>query len=53
MDLNNIVGFKAVDKNGNERQVTLQCDEKQLKTLLAITEAVLSVDDTRTDNSDI
>ena len=31
----------------------LQCDEKQLKTLLAITEAVLSVDDTRTDNSDI
>ncbi|HCS15230.1 MULTISPECIES: helix-turn-helix domain-containing protein [Clostridia] len=31
----------------------LQCDEKQLKTLLAIAEAVLSVDDTRTDNSDI
>ena len=31
----------------------LQCDEKQLKTLLAITETVLSVDDTRTDNSDI
>lgn len=23
MDLNNIVGFKAVDKNGNERQVTV------------------------------
>ncbi|MCG0154190.1 pyocin knob domain-containing protein [Phocaeicola vulgatus] len=23
MDLNNIVGFKAVDKNGNERQVTI------------------------------
>ena len=31
----------------------LQYDEKQLKTLLAIAEAVLSVDDTRTDNSDI
>ena len=23
MDLNNIVGFKAVDKNGNERHVTV------------------------------
>ena len=23
MDLNNIVGFKAVDKNGKERQVTV------------------------------
>lgn len=31
----------------------LQCDEKQLKIILALTEAVLSVDDTSIDNSDI
>lgn len=31
----------------------LQCDEKQLKIILALTDAVLSVDDTPTDNSDI
>ena len=31
----------------------LQCDEKQLKIILALIDAVLSVDDTPTDNSDI
>ena len=31
----------------------LQCDEKQLKIILALTDAVLSVEDTLTDNSDI
>ena len=47
------------DKNLNnstyqkiERRL-LQCDEKQLKIILALTEAVLSVDDTSIDNSDI
>ena len=30
MDLNNIVGFKAVDKNGNERQVTVDEDRKSV-----------------------